>query len=66
MKITEVKKGQKIRELVLSELEVSFESDAGSSASESEAVISTDGDSVDELLQNSDSAVKGKVNKRLL
>ena len=65
MKITEMEKGQKTRELVLSELEVSFESDAGSSASESEAVISTDEDSVNELLQNFDSTVKGKVNKRL-
>ena len=57
MKITRVKKRQKTRELVLSKLEVSFESDAGSSASESEAVISTDKDSVDELLENSDSTV---------
>ena len=61
----EVEKGQKTRELVLGELEVFFESDVGSSASKSEAVISTDEDSVDELLQNSDSTVKGKVNKRL-
>ena len=65
MKIMEVEKGQKTRELVLGELEVFFESDVGSSASKSEAVISTDEDSVDELLQNSDSTVKGKVNKRL-
>ena len=64
-KITRVKKRQKTRELVLSKLEVSIEYDAGSSASESEAVISTDKDSVDELLENSDSTVKVKVNKRL-
>ena len=60
MKITEVKKGQKTREQVLSELEASVESDAGSSASESEAVISTDEDSANELLQNSDSTAKSR------
>ena len=54
---------KKDKGISLSKFEVSFESDAGSSVFDSEAVVSKDKDSVDELIQNSDSIVKAKVNK---